>query len=191
MRADVAALVAAAFGRSQKDQGGGEEELDAEDRYLLERTYNEYRQSGAALTDAAQRARLQAVRVELDALRLAAQKASTDVDDGIWLKRSELPGVANTTLGNLKTEKSNDGDAAEDQLQIPLHGAVSEQIMRNAILGNTRHKLSIAVRHRFPENVERLEKILALRHEAAELLGFANHASLRMGEKIAESVNKI
>jgi metallopeptidase MepB len=192
MRVDIATLVSAVYKKCQEsDDGIGRDRLDAEDMYLLTHVYNEYRQSGAALVDPDRRNRLQAVTTEIDELCLAAQKALTDAKDGIWLTQSELSGIPDASFKNLRTHAPGGVNGVEEQFWVPLHGTVPDQIMRDAVRGTTRHKLSVAVSKRCSANVERLEKIVALRHEAAALLGFPDHASRRMEEKMAESVEEV
>ncbi|KAF7541460.1 hypothetical protein G7054_g521 [Neopestalotiopsis clavispora] len=192
MRVDIATLVSAVYKKYQEDDDGiGHDRLDAEDMYLLTHVYNEYRQSGAALVDPDRRDRLQAVTTEIDELCLAAQKALTDAKDGIWLTQSELSGIPDACFTNLRTHAPGGVNGVEEQFWVPLHGTVPDQIMRDAVRGTTRHKLSVAVSKRCPANVEQLEEIVALRHEAAALLGFPDHASRRMEEKMAESVEEV
>lgn len=64
-------------------------------------------------------------------------------------------------------------------------------VMRHARKESTRRRMYVAQQYRFPENVQRLAKIVALRDEVARLLGFANHAALKMEEKMACSVVEV
>lgn len=63
--------------------------------------------------------------------------------------------------------------------------------MRHASSGETRRRLYVAKQHRFPENVAKLAKIVVLRDEVARLLGFENYATLKMEEKMAQSVGNV
>jgi metallopeptidase MepB len=119
---------------------------------------------------------------------LAAQKALAGTDDGIWFSRSELSGLAEATLFSFKTVRADDGDETKDQFWVPFHGPALVKIMQDAHQSKTRQKWFVASKRRFPENVKRLQNIIILRQEAAVLLGFDNHASLRMEEKMAESI---
>ncbi|KAH6659174.1 hypothetical protein BKA67DRAFT_509095 [Truncatella angustata] len=194
MRRDVATLVAAVYDRSLGAVAGNTEPiLDAEDHYLLNRMHNEYQISGANVKNGDQRARLQVATSELNELRLAAQKAITEVDDGIWFPRSELRGLPDTALfalGKIK-DKIQDEDKADDQIWVPFRNVPGVHILGDATMGATRHKYHIASQRRFPDNVRRLERIVVLRQEIAELLDFDNWASLRMEEKMAESVSDV
>lgn len=78
-----------------------DDELDGQDRYLLARVHGEYMRSGASIRDDAQRARLQAALLELNELRVAAQKAFTEADDGVWFSRAELVGVPENVLATM------------------------------------------------------------------------------------------
>lgn len=103
MRVDVAALVAAVFQGQEQEPLQGREELDAEDLYLLGRMHREFTRSGAALRDESARGRLQAAMAELSQLRVAAQKALTEADDGVWFDAHDLAGVPESIVSRLPT----------------------------------------------------------------------------------------
>ncbi|KAL3428032.1 peptidase family M3 [Phlyctema vagabunda] len=191
MREDVAALLFAVNERSDACHRGSESDLDSEDRYLLHRMYNEYKQSGAAVTDHWKRTRLQDVRKELSETCLAVQKTLTDVDDGIWFSRFELAGLPKTVLNTLKTTQAHNSNQKYDQLWVPFRSTALLHLMRDAEMVKTRRTYHVASTRRFPENLDRLQNIVTLRQEAAELLGFENHASVKMAEKMAKGVSEV
>lgn len=184
VRRDIASLVAAVFERS-----GIDDSLDAQDRYLLARIHGEYVRSGASIRDDAQRARLQAARAEVNELLATVQKAFTEVNDGIWFSRSELDGVPDDWLATLKVA---DGEgSSEEQLWVTFGDYHYLYVMRSASSEDTRRRLYVAKQRRFPENVTRLSKIVLLRDEIARLLGFENHAALKVEERMVQSVDDI
>ncbi|KAL2255724.1 hypothetical protein VTK26DRAFT_2808 [Humicola hyalothermophila] len=77
----------------------------------------------------------------------------------IWLTREELDGV-------------------------PEVGA---SVLRSARRGETRRRVKLAAENRCSQNIPLFKEILLLRHEAARLLGYPNHAALRMEERMAKS----
>jgi metallopeptidase MepB len=183
---EIAELIAAVFGNSQNDDS-----LDAQDRYLLARMHGEYVRAGARIHDSAQRERFQAALLELNEVRVAAQKAFTEADDGAWFSRAELKGVPDDKLTTMETVKGKGSNETEDALKVTFRNGHFRDVMRHALSGETRKKLYVAKQHRFPENVERLSTMVVLRDEIARLLGFENHAVLKIEEKMAKSVGGV
>jgi metallopeptidase MepB len=182
MRADIAELVAAVYSRQ-----GGDEDLDEQDRHLLSRMHGEYVRSGAGCADGTQRERLADAWRELNELRAAAQKTFIEGDDvdGVSFSRNELEGVSNDVLEVMKRAEEGDFWVAfrkEEHVREVWRYASSEE---------TRRRIYVAEERRFPENVARLEKIVVLRDEIAKFLGFENHASLKMEDKMARSVEEV
>ncbi|KAE8443198.1 hypothetical protein EG329_002297 [Mollisiaceae sp. DMI_Dod_QoI] len=197
MRADVAALVAAVF-RDQKQEQEQElpqarEELDAQDLYLLGRMHSEFTRSGAALRDESARDRLQVAMAELSQLRVAAQKALTEADDGVWFDAHDLAGVPESIVSKLATraQKEVHREVHREEVFVKFSNEQRVNVMRHARKESTRRRMYVAQQYRFSENVERLAKIVALRDEVARLLGFGNHAALKMEEKMASSVGEV
>lgn len=184
---DIATRVAAVFERSTAD-----DKLDEQDEHLLSRTYREYMRSGACLSDESQRARLKDALAEVNKLRVAAQKAFTEAKDGMALSRTELAGVPENTLESLqRVEEDAKGGGREDLFWVTYRNDHLTNVARWATSGQTRRNLYVSKQYRFPENIQRLEKMLVLRDEIARLLGYKDHASLRMEEKMARSVEEV
>jgi metallopeptidase MepB len=187
MRVDVAALVAEVFRRQTQEPPQTREELDAQDLYLLKRMHSEFTRSGGALRDEGERARLQAAMAELSQLRVAAQKALTEADDGVWFEVNGLAGVPESIISKLTTRI----EALGEEVLVKFSNQQRINVMRHARKESTRRRMYVAQAHRFPENVKRLAKILGLRDEVARLLGFDNHATLKMEEKMACSIVEV
>lgn len=182
MRADIAALVDAVYSRH-----GADEDLDEQDRHLLSRMHGEYVRSGAGRIDDTQRQRLADARRELNELRAEAQKTFIEGDevDGVSFSRNELEGVSNDVLEVMKRAEEGDFWVA---FRKDEH---VREVWRCASSEETRRRMYIAEERRFPENVARLKRIVVLRDKIANLLGFENHASLKMGNKMSRSVEEV
>lgn len=193
-RHDIAALVAAVYRRSCQSSKVNEDragELDAQDRYLLAHMFGEYERSGMSIQDESTRSRIQAATAELNELRVAAEKSLTEADDGLWFTRAELGGVPDEELATLEVVKDEGGNTAADRFRLTFRTEHQTYVMRYASSGATRRKFYTAKMRRFPDNVARLAKIVVLRDEIARLLGFENHAALKMEEKMARSVGEV
>jgi len=119
------------------------------------------------------------------ALRDASREAAKQI------AAAELVGVPDDALATMKGANGQGSNHPRDKLWVTFRNDHFRDVMRYASNGETRQRLYVAQQHRFPENVTRLAKILVLRDEIAHLLGFENHAALKMEEKMAQSVSEV
>ena len=169
IRADIAALVRAVVEK--------QEDLDAESAHLLSRKHYEYKHAGI------KNERYLAAKAELNDLLSAARKTLNEAKDGLLLSREDLAGVPATTLAAMREE---DGG----KLWVTFGKSHYMPVMRYAG-EETRKRLWMAKQNRFPENVERLQRIVVLRDEIARILGFDDHATLKIEERMATSVDRV
>ncbi|KAF7546802.1 hypothetical protein G7046_g9200 [Stylonectria norvegica] len=178
MRRDIAALVAAVY----KKQHAGELSLDKESAYMLFKTHRAYQNAGAGIQDEEVRKRYMDAVEERNDLLVAARKLLSESDEGIWFHRDQLDGVLASALDNM--QESEDGES----LKVTFKKGHLLSVMKHATSAKTRKTLFTAKENRFPENVERLKRIVVLRDEIARILGFETHAALKMEDKMAPSV---
>jgi metallopeptidase MepB len=138
-------------------------------------------------TDVTKQVRLQNALAELNVLSVAAQKALTEAEDGIWFDSHDLAGLPYRILSKLKRREVSSGE----EFFVTFGNEHRMSLMRYATREATRRRMYTASQHRFPDNVTRLARIVELRDEIARLLGFANHAALKMEEKMASSVAEV
>ncbi|CAM1504887.1 Fc.00g024780.m01.CDS01 [Cosmosporella sp. VM-42] len=181
MRRDIAALVAAVYERHQN----GVESLDGESAYMLFKTHRAYQNAGAGIKDDELRTKYMDTVEERNAVQVAAKKTLSESDEGVWFSRDELDGVPDSVVDTL--EKSDDGET----FKVTFKRGHLFPVMKHATSAKTRKTLHLAKENRFPENVERLERLVVLRDELARLLGFASHADLKMEDKMASSVESV
>jgi metallopeptidase MepB len=186
LRSDIAGLVAAVVEKSKTDEGNA---LDTEDRYLLEQMYGQYRRSGAEIEDEAGRARLEEIKREVNDILAAAQKVFTETSDGLWFTRSELEGTPENWQESLEVEPR--GERKEDRLWVTFRDDHYVHVLRSASSEETRRRMCCANQERFPENVGRLSRLLVLRDEMARLLGYENHAALKVEERMVRTVSAL
>jgi metallopeptidase MepB len=177
MRPDIALLVAAVY---EKEEIEPDVSLDDQDRHLLAHIHGEYVRSGAFLRSDEERKELRAALEQISDLRAAAQASFTEEEDGIWFERSTLEGVPENILEAMAQEGA--------QIQVTFRNDQVTAIMRHAVSSETRRRFYVAQQNRLPENVTRLENLVALRDQVARLLGFEHHAALRIRDKMAPSV---
>ncbi|CAI4219547.1 unnamed protein product [Parascedosporium putredinis] len=184
-RRDIAALVRAVYERYER----GEEDLDPEDAHLLEQTYGAYRRNGSALEEGPERDRFLALKRELQDVLNAARKTLNEADDGVWFTRAELEGVPDRNIAKYK--RGDEDGGGSETYRVTFRGGDYPALMQNAVRAATRKRAYLARNNRFPENVERLRRVVKLRDTLAKILCYENHASLKMESRMSESVDEV
>ena len=167
-------------------------DLDRARQTLVEDSLRGFERAGVALP-AAQRERFKAIQNELAQLETAFEEAVLDATDA-WtrpLSETELAGLpesARLLLAAAARENGLDGHLAT------LKGPSVQAILSHADDRSLRETVHAAYHTRASDqgphagrfdNGERIERIMALRHEAAGLLGFASAAHLSVVDKMA------
>ncbi|KAL5322934.1 hypothetical protein ACEPPN_010914 [Leptodophora sp. 'Broadleaf-Isolate-01'] len=182
----IAKLVAVVFHGCQQ----GKEDLDPQAQYLLQRRHGEFLRNGLGIQDKKERTRYVELMSELQSvLSLARKSLSGGAEDGIWFARDDLVGVSPVILESMTSQL--DKGKVDDELFCTFRKGHYVPVMRQCTKASSRKKLYSAKENRFSENVGRLERILSLRDQIAKLLGFNNHAELKMEEKMSDSVENI
>ncbi|NJD08498.1 MAG: oligopeptidase A [Methylococcaceae bacterium] len=173
--------------------------LDQAQRKNIEDTLRDFRLSGVALPPE-QKARYKEIALELSNLGSRFQDNLMDATQG-WFKHiidpSLLAGIPETALNLARqTAESKDLPGWVFTLEFPSYIAV----MTYADDRDLRRELYWAYCTRASErgpnprqwdNGEVMERILALRHEEARLLGFANFAELSLAAKMARFTDSV
>lgn len=144
--------------------------LYGEQQRLLAHTMRDYRRSGMALTSA-QRDELTKLEKEISRLSITFEQNISDDETVVPLTRQELSGLPESFFDNEDLKRSGD---------IYLVGMSYPQflpIMDYCDDETTRKKVWLAYKRRGGQrNVAVIEEIIRLRHQAAELLGYAHPA---------------
>ena len=150
-----------------------------EDLRLLKETIKEYRRNGLHLSKA-KRDKLQQLKGELSKLELEFQNNLNSEKAVLQFNRKELEGVQDDYLKDWKVK--------DDLFEI--NAAVFSQasvILRNAKMEETRRRVDLARNSvAKTKNIPLLEKILKLRIQIANELGYSNWAALKLEPKMAK-----
>lgn len=172
--------------------------LDRAQQTLVHDALRDFRLSGVALEEPA-RSRFAQIQNALSRLETAFEEAVLDATDS-WhkpLATAELAGLPESALALLAQA------AAEHDL--PGHAATLKGPVVQAILMYADHRALRAEVYRAyntrasdqgpsagqHDNSENIEQIIALRHEAAQLLDFASAAHLSVADKMASSPARV
>ncbi|KGI79188.1 M3 family metallopeptidase [Oleiagrimonas soli] len=173
--------------------------LPADRRALIEHSLRDFRLSGVALEEPA-RSRYRAIANELSKLGTAFANAVLDATDA-WQHHitderdlAGIPASGRAVLRQYAKEQDLDG------YLVTLKQPAVQAVMTYADDRKLREKVYWAYQTRASDqgpdagtydNSERIERLLALRHEAAQLLGFANAAEESLATKMAESTQTV
>ena len=169
------------------------------ERALVEHALRDFRLSGVALAEPA-RTRFREIANELAKLATAFSNAVLDATDA-WQEHIEderdLAGIPESGRAVLR-EYAREGGL--DGWQVTLKQPAVQAVLTYADNRSLRERVYWAYQTRASDqgpnagsydNSERMERILALRHEAARLLGLANAAEESLVTKMAETPDQV
>jgi oligopeptidase A len=174
------------------------ETLDAPKKRLVDNALRDFRLSGAELPDAS-KARLKEVEEELAALSARFDDNVLDATNDWALyvtDAAELAGVPAEVLAEARAAAGAEGRAGwKLTLRIPCYLPVM-QYADNRALRATMHRAfatrasDLGARPEW-DNTASIDRILALRQEAARLLGYPTYADVSLVPKMANSVDEV
>ena len=169
------------------------------ERALVEHALRDFKLSGVALEEPA-RTRFREIANELSKLTTAFSNAVLDATDA-WQEHIQderdlagIPGSGRAVLREYARERGLDG------WLVTLKQPAVQAVLTYAGNRPLRERVYWAYQTRASDqgpdagkfdNSERMEKILALRHEAAQLLGFVNAAEESLATKMAETPDEV
>ncbi len=172
--------------------------LDRAQKTIVDDSLRDFRLSGVALEEPA-RSRFREIQNRLSRIETEFEEAVLDATDAWTRPVSEvelagLPDSARTMLAHAAKDKQRPGHLAT------LKGPVVQAILTFADDRNLREVVYTAYNTRASEqgphagqfdNSARIGEILALRHETANLLGFASSAQLSLADKMAGTPERV
>jgi oligopeptidase A len=172
--------------------------LERAARTLVEDSLRAFRLSGVALEEPA-RSRFKAIQTELSRVETEFEEAVLDATEA-WsrpLRADELTGLPESALAMLRQaakDKELDGHVAT--LKGPVVQAVLTYADDRALRAELYRAYNTRASDQGPgagehDNSARIERILALRHESATLLGFASAAHVSVTDKMAATPERV
>ena len=173
--------------------------LDAAQKKIIDNALRDFRLSGVALP-ADKKTRFKTIMQELSNLHAKFEENLLDATNA-WFKQiddvKDLTGVPPTALGLMaQTAKQRDMEGWVLTLEFPSYIPVITYAdncdLRREMYEAYVTRASDAGPHAGRwDNTPVMEKILALRHESAQLLGFANYAEYSIAPKMAQSTEQV
>jgi oligopeptidase A len=168
--------------------------LDTAQQKIINNALRDFKLSGIDL-DAEKKQRYKDISQELSALASNYEENLLDATNA-WSKlirdEQDLAGLPESALAQAKqTAASHDQDGWMITLQFPSYISVLTYADNRELRREHYEAFATRASDQGPhagqwDNSEIMEKILALRHEKARLLGFSNYAELSLATKMAE-----
>ncbi|MGZ8143367.1 MAG: oligopeptidase A [Methylosarcina sp.] len=173
--------------------------LDTAQKKIIENALRDFRLSGIDL-DAEKKQRFKEISQELSSLASRYEENVMDATNA-WTKlftdELDLTGLPESALAQARqTAELNNENGWMITLQFPSYHAVMTYADNRELRREHYEAFSTRASDRGPnagrwDNSEIMEKILALRHEKARLLGFNNYAELSLATKMAENPDDV
>ncbi|CEO95625.1 unnamed protein product (mitochondrion) [Plasmodiophora brassicae] len=158
--------------------------LDVEDRRLLDRLLRDFRRNGLEL-DEATRTRVQAIQKEITEKQIEFSRNLGEENSKCLFTEDQLEGMPSDFLERLN--KSDDG-----RYIVTMKYPESVPVMKLCKVEDTRRQVEFTFNSRCKDpNTPILERLLELRHEKANLLGFPDHATYTLDIRMAKSPVKV
>lgn len=175
MREDVYKLVDAAVKHDEK--------LDAESQRLLEKTHKDYIRHGLGIPAGPKRDRYKEIKKRLSQLCIIFSKNLNEEVGGIWFDPKELDGVPEDVMSLFVKGEGENAGKVKMTFKYPdvfptLKFAKNPATRKQVYLGNE---------NKLPQNIPIFREVILLRDEAARLLGYPNHASFIIEDKMAKT----
>lgn len=175
MREDIFKLVDAAL-KNSKD-------LDPESQRLLEKDHKGFVRMGLNVPAGPKRDRFKDIKKRLSELSITFQKNLNEEQGGLWFTEQELEGVPKDVLDGLK---KGDGDNA-GKLWLTFKYPDLFPTLKYCKNPDVRRKVFTSNENKCNENVPLFREAIVLRDEAARILGYPNHATFRIEDKMAKT----
>ena len=175
MREDIFKLV-----ESAKDRGDA---LDPESQRLLEKSYKDYIRYGMSLPAGPQRDRFKEIKKRLSQLSIVFSKNLNEEKGGIWWTPKEVEGVPQDLVS---TWEKGTGEN-EGKVRMTFKKPDYFPVMKYATDPETRKTSLIEDANKLPQNIPIFREVILLRDEAARLLGYPNHATFIIEDKMAKT----
>jgi oligopeptidase A len=173
--------------------------LPRAERALVEHALRDFRLSGVALEEPA-RSRFRDIGVELSKLSTEFSNAVLDASEAWHEHISDERDLAGIPESGLAVLRQYAEDQELDGYLVTLKQPSVQAVLTYAANRGLRERVYWAYQTRASDqgpnagkfdNGARIEKIMALRHEAAQLLGFANAAEESLATKMAASPTEV
>lgn len=163
---------------------GKAEKLTSEEQFYVSESLKDFKRSGYELPDV-QQEELKKLQKELAGLTLAFEANIAKDTRSIAVSVDELAGITPEQMAPFL-------DAETGLYTLKTDYPTMDLILQNCTVESTRKALWKEFNNRaHPENSEILKKVIKLRHEIAQLLGYGSYTDLNLDDSMAESPARV
>ncbi|KAK1773930.1 zincin [Copromyces sp. CBS 386.78] len=156
---------------------------DVESAVALEEEWKAAISRGLGLPSQSQRDRFKQIQKRLEIIK-SEFKNNHATDNGCnWFTRAELDGMDNDAIDQL-AKGTGENEGKHKVTFDPSHYDIFLKTVKNP---EARKRMWIAMENKCPENVPLFQEAMLLRDEAARLLGYPDHATLRVESRMAKT----
>ncbi|KAK5989380.1 Saccharolysin [Cladobotryum mycophilum] len=159
------------------------EVLEPECAYLLERMIRDHVRSGLSLPKGPRRDRFGDIQHRLSYIKTRFGENIGQLQDGIWLSHRELAGLDQSFLHRLPIGTAEN----EGNVKVTFQENVVGRVLSSVDDPRVRKRIYVANANRCDENVGLFQEAVTLRDEASHLLGYPNHATFILEDRMAKS----
>jgi thimet oligopeptidase len=154
---------------------------------LVERTLRDFRRNGLELPTE-ERARLRELKEQLISLGIRFRRNIDEYEDGIWVTRDELAGLPDAFIDSLRPEQGAGSTRYYVSLDypelFPFLESAHDAARREELFRKNHNKAA-------DQNVELLERAIALRDEAAGILDYDSWAAYVLEVRMAKDPGRV
>ncbi|KAL0472455.1 zincin [Neurospora intermedia] len=156
---------------------------DAESAIALEEEWKEAIRSGLGLPSKPQRDRFNQIQKRVETIKSEFKNHHASDKGCNWFTPAELDGVDNDIIDQLaKGTGENEG-----RLKVTFDPSHYDIFLKDVKNPQARKRMWTAMENKCPENVPLFKEAMLLRDEAARLLGYPDHATLRIESRMAKT----
>lgn len=159
------------------------ESLGPEDARYLAIKRRQYVRNGMLLPASQDRERLREIKRQISEQSASFHSNLANCGACIWFTRHELDGVPERVLSTLEVGEGEN----EDRLKVTFKTSHLAAVMRYARRTEVRKKMFIGNENRCAENIALFRNVVILRDEAARLLGYSSHATMKLEDRMAKT----
>ncbi|KAK0744929.1 peptidase family M3-domain-containing protein [Apiosordaria backusii] len=160
---------------------------NVESARLLEKEHKGYIKNGLGLPEGEKRDRFKEIKKQLSQISIAFQKNLNEENGGLWFTKEELDGVPQDVLDGLEKGSGEN----EGKLRLSFKYPDLFPTLKFAKNPEIRRKVFIANENKLNQNVPLFRDAVLLRDEAARLLGYPDHATFRIEDKMAKTTKTV
>lgn len=178
MREDVFRLVDGAYNHEK-----GKLDQASESWRLLEKERKSYIRNGLGIPAGPKRDRFKEIKMRLSDLSIQFQKRLNEENGALWFTTEELEGLPKDLVENFEKGEGEHSGKVKVSFKYPDLFPT----LKYAKNVETRKKMFVSNENKCNDNVELFKETIILRDEAARLLGYPNHASFVIEEKMMKT----